>query len=157
GASAEASSLRHKVSLLEKQTKQLREALQGRVRALTTSEWHRRRDLEETEEMRGKLRDVYDKLERSSLPPSAPNSGSAANSPSSAKGPPRASPTATTAPALRAVMPSQSTGPDGVAVVRGRRESDGASEHAALRDEVARLKIENRELRACALGTPRKQ
>ncbi|MBX3198604.1 MAG: hypothetical protein KF894_10760 [Labilithrix sp.] len=70
-ASEECASLRHKVALLDKQTKQLREALQGRVRALTTSEWHRRRDLEETEEMRVKLRDVYDQLERSSMPPSA--------------------------------------------------------------------------------------
>ena len=44
-ASEEASSLRHKVAILDKQSRQLREALQGRVRALTTSEWHRRRDL----------------------------------------------------------------------------------------------------------------
>lgn len=86
-ASEECASLRHKVALLDKQTKQLREALQGRVRALTTSEWHRRRDLEETEEMRVKLRDVYDQLERSSMPPSAsapaPAASVAPGSPSS--------------------------------------------------------------------------
>jgi hypothetical protein len=68
-ASEEASSLRHKVSILDRQARQLREALQGRVRALTTSEWHRRRDLEDAEEMRVKLRDVSEKLERSSMPP----------------------------------------------------------------------------------------
>ena len=68
-ASEDAASLRHKVSNLDKQTKQLREALQGRVRALTTSEWHRRREIEDAEEVQKKLRDVYEKLERSSMPP----------------------------------------------------------------------------------------
>lgn len=68
-ASEDAAGLRHKVSNLDKQAKQLREALQGRVRALTTSEWHRRREIEDAEEMQKKLRDVYEKLERSSMPP----------------------------------------------------------------------------------------
>lgn len=71
-ASEDAASLRHKVSNLERQTKQLREALQGRVRALTTSEWHRRREIEDAEEVQKKLRDVYEKLERSSMPPPTP-------------------------------------------------------------------------------------
>ena len=70
-ASEDAASLRHKVSNLDRQTKQLREALQGRVRALTTSEWHRRREIEDAEEVQKKLRDVYERLERSSLPPPA--------------------------------------------------------------------------------------
>ena len=87
-ASEEASSLRHKVSVLDKQSRQLREALQGRVRALTTSEWHRRRDLEEAEEIRAKLRNAYEKLERSSLPPPASGSTPSMSSPSTAA-PPR--------------------------------------------------------------------
>jgi len=85
-ASEEAASLRHRVAQLDKERKQLREALQGRVKALTTSEWHRRRELEEAEEMRVKLKDVRDKLERSSLPPeravsSPPPRGASSNRP----------------------------------------------------------------------------
>ncbi|MBN9165457.1 MAG: hypothetical protein J0I07_31145, partial [Myxococcales bacterium] len=72
----------------DKQSRQLREALQGRVRALTTSEWHRRRDLEEAEEIRTKLRSAYEKLERSSMPPSASGSMPSTSSPSIAA-PPR--------------------------------------------------------------------
>ncbi|MBX3225540.1 MAG: hypothetical protein KF795_33855 [Labilithrix sp.] len=133
-ASEEAASLRHKVSVLDKQAKQLREALQGRVRALTTSEWHRRRDLEETEEMRVKLRDVYDKLERSSLPPA-----SSASSP-----PPSAS------------LPPGASSPGMPAVPRSLRPDDGDA--TKLRDEIARLSLENRDLRARALGSiPPKQ
>lgn len=77
-ASEDAASLRHKVSNLERQAKQLREALQGRVRALTTSEWHRRREIEDAEEVQKKLRDVYEKLERSSMPPPTPAAPSVA-------------------------------------------------------------------------------
>lgn len=119
-ASEECASLRHKVSVLDKQARQLREALQGRVRALTTSEWHRRRDLEETEEMRVKLRDVYDKLERSSMPPAS----SASLSPPAASAPPAAV------------------------------SSPGTSDDVArLREEIARLSLQNRDLRARALGS----
>lgn len=121
GASAEASNLRHKVSQLDKQTKQLREALQGRVRALTTSELSRRRELDETEEIRAKLREVEDKLERSSsLPP----------------GPPVPKTTSIAAP---------------------RTVTTADIETTALRDEIARLMNENRELRAHALGMAPKQ
>jgi hypothetical protein len=80
-ASEEAAGLRHKVSHLDKQARQLREALQGRVRALTTSEWHRRRDLEDAEGMRVKLRDAADKLERTSLPPASLSRGSSTEIP----------------------------------------------------------------------------
>lgn len=85
-ASEDAASLRHKVSNLERQMKQLREALQGRVRALTTSEWHRRREIEDAEEVQKKLRDVYEKLERSSMPPTpaAPSVAPIAPSPATA-------------------------------------------------------------------------
>jgi hypothetical protein len=124
-ASAEASGLRHKVSLLDKQTRQLREALQGRVRALTTSEWHRRRDLEEAEEMRVKLRDVYDKIERSSAPP-------ASGAPSSSAWPESS---ALAAPSMPRISSPAGSGGEGT-----------------LREEVARLKKENHELRARALG-----
>jgi hypothetical protein len=126
GASEEASSLRHKVSVLDKQARQLREALQGRVRALTTSEWHRRRDLEEAEEMRLKLRDVYEKLERSSLPPTT------------ASMPPSNGALLPPAMATRS-MPSMPSMPP-----------NGAEE---LHAEIARLTQENRDLRARALGT----
>jgi hypothetical protein len=65
-ASEEASSLRHRVNMLDRQTKLLRESLkQGRP----AGEGRMRRDLEEAEEMRARLRDVVDKLERVSLPP----------------------------------------------------------------------------------------
>jgi hypothetical protein len=127
-ASEEASSLRHKVSLLDRQAKQLREALQGRVRALTTSEWHRRRDHEETEEMRLKLRDVYEKLERTSLPP--PSSTSLLPSPPD--------------------MSSSLTSPGMPAASQSMREQ---GEEGTLRAEIARLTKENRDLRARALGS----
>lgn len=128
-ASEEASSLRHKVSVLDKQSRQLREALQGRVRALTTSEWHRRRDLEEAEEIRTKLRNAHEKLERTSIPPSASGSTPSTSSPSMA-------------------APPRSMRPDG--------DGDG---DAALREENARLSSENRALRARLLGSmaPRKE
>jgi hypothetical protein len=62
-ASEEAGTLRHRVNMLDRQTKLLRESLKGRpVTAI------RNRD-DEAEEMRLKLRDVVDKLERASLPP----------------------------------------------------------------------------------------
>ena len=125
GASEEAASLRHKVSVLDKQAKQLR----GRVRALTTSEWHRRRDLEETEEMRMKLRDVYDRLERSSLPPSG-----ASIPPSKVSVPPG---NKITTPGMPAAAPSIPPN----------------DELASLREDVARLAKENRDLRARALGS----
>ena len=136
-ASEEAASLRHKVALLDKQSKQLREALQGRVRALTTSEWHRRRDLEETEEMRVKLRDVYDKLERSSLPPADAALGSD----------PPAARTPSTPATARQGSPSS---PVPAKPASLRPTSD---EHLVLQAEVARLAAENRDLRARALGS----
>jgi hypothetical protein len=133
-ASEEASGLRRKVSQLDKQTKQLREALQGRVRALTTSEWHRRRELEEAEEMRVKLRDVYEKIERSSsLPPSAGRVGAASAPPSSGS-----------------MAPSVSS-PGMPPVPRSMQPSN--DEHSALLSEVARLAAENRQLRARVLGS----
>lgn len=134
-ASEEAASLRHKVSVLDKQSRQLREALQGRVRALTTSEWHRRRDLEEAEEMRVKLRDVYEKLERSSMPPSGTSMPPASTSmrPSTMSTPPAG--TSSTAP-----QAPRSMRPDGDDV-------------ASLREQIARLTNENRDLRARALGS----
>ena len=136
-ASEEAASLRHRVSLLDKQTKQLREALQGRVRALTTSEWQRRRDLEEAEEVRLKLRDVYEKLERSSLPPSTTSS------------PPRS---ASLPPTSTSVPPGKTTAPQMAAVSVGSLPPNG-DEIASLREEVTRLSKENRDLRERALGS----
>ena len=47
------------VATLDTQVRQLKDEVQGRVRALTTSESARRRDLEDAEEMRVRLRDVY--------------------------------------------------------------------------------------------------
>ncbi len=123
-ASEEAASLRHKVSLLDKQTKQLREALQGRVRDLTTSERQRRRELEETEEMRLELRDVYERLERSSLPPSGTSMPPAAGS---------------MPPITSSSMPAPS--------------SVSGQELASLREQIERLTKENRELRERALGS----
>lgn len=135
-ASEEASSLRHKVALLDKQSKQLREALQGRVRALTTSEWHRRRELEDAEEIRVKLRDVYDKLERSSLPPNPSGSMPPAGSQGS--------------------MPPQSThisSPGMPAVPRSFRQDPSTDDDVnalvtSLRNEIARLSSENQSLKA---------
>jgi hypothetical protein len=122
-ASEEASGLRHKVALLDKQSRQLREALQGRVRALTTSEWHRRRDLEEAEEMRVKLRDVYDEIEQTSLPPG-----------------PMASP-------LPEKAPRTTTSPG---IAAASRPDDDAER---LNGEVQRLTEENRSLRQRVLGS----
>ncbi len=134
-ASEEAATLRHRVSSLDKQAKQLREALQGRVRALTQSEWHRRRDLEEAEAIRQKLRDVSEKLERTSMPPK------------SASLPPTASSGASMPPGASLGAP---------AVPRSLRPS--IDEAAALREEVQRLTAENRSLRARILGsTPPKR
>jgi hypothetical protein len=133
-ASEEAATLRHRVSSLDKLAKQLREALQGRVRALTTSEWHRRRDLEEAEAIRQKLRDVSERLERSSLPPS----------------------TASLPPSDSASLPPGSASLGAPAVPRSLRPS--IDEAAALREEVSRLTAENRSLRARILGSfPPKQ
>ena len=148
-ASEEASSLRHKVSLLDKQTKQLREALQGRVRALTTSEWHRRRDLEETEEMRVQLRDVYERLERSSLPPSGSSMppGSTSMPPGFASLPPGS---ASLPPASRS-MPPRETSPGMPAA--SRSAGSNGDELAALREQIARLSKQNRELRERVLGS----
>jgi signal transduction histidine kinase len=133
-ASAEAATLRHRVSSLDKVAKQLREALQGRVRSLTTSAWHRRRDLEEAEAIVQKVRDVSERLERSSLPPnsaSIPPSGSAS-------------------------LPPGSVSFGAPAVPRSLRPS--IDDAAALREEVARLTAENRSLRARILGSfPPKQ
>ncbi len=134
-ASEDAASLRHKVSLLDKQTKQLREALQGRVRALTTSEWHRRRDLEEAEEVRVKLRDVYEKLERSSLPPSGTS----------------VPPPSTSQPPSSSMAPGRTTSPGMPAVPRS--VNPNGDEVTSLRDQVTRLTKENRELRERALGS----
>jgi hypothetical protein len=67
-ASEEASSLRHRVNMLDRQTKLLRESLKG---GRPAAEGRMRRDLDDAEEMRAKLRDVVDKLERASLPPTA--------------------------------------------------------------------------------------
>jgi hypothetical protein len=130
-ASEEAASLRHKAANFDKQARQLREALQGRVRALTTSEWHRRRDLEEAEEMRVKLRDVYDKIERTSLPP-----GASASVPPTYDPPPGAS-----SPGMPAVPRSL-----------GSNGSDRPAD-ATLREEIRRLTEENRSLRQHALGS----
>lgn len=145
-ASEEASSLRHRVSLLDKQSKQLREALQGRVRALTESELQRRRDLEGAEEIRAKLADVYDKLERSSLPPEERKSFPPPPATSALTGPPRAF--ASGASHQRVITASS---PGMPAVPRSLRPA--IDEAAALREEVTRLTAENRSLRARALGS----
>jgi hypothetical protein len=143
GASEEAATLRHKVASLDKQTKQLREALQGRVRALTTSEWHRRRDLEDAEEIRKKLNEVSTKLERSSMPPDEsgmpPSSGSLSDLRVPRDTPSRGALdlghiTHPPAPATRSLRPS-------------------IDEAAALREEVSRLTAENRSLRVRALAS----
>lgn len=155
-ASEEASSLRHRVALLDKQVKQLREALQGRVRALTESELQRRRDLEEAEYIRTKLQDVYEKIERSSLPPSERQSIAAskpAATPFSAKSTPPAM------PAVRdRLITTTSPGSPPMPTSIGASSRPGSlrpsiDEAAALREEVQRLTAENRSLRARALGS----
>lgn len=122
-ASEEASSLRHRVNMLDKQTKLLRESLKGGGSPSRGSgEIPRvRRDLEEAEEMRAKLRDVVDKLERASLPP---NFGNPNQTPIGSR--------VTTPPAPRV-------------------QSGG--DEAVLREEIARLATENRTLRAQTLGS----
>lgn len=133
-ASEEASSLRHRVNMLDRQAKLLRESLKGGAPPRES----RRRDLEEAEEMRAKLRDVVDKLERASLPP--PSVGT----PASAR--------VTTPPDA-----DQRPFPGAPGVPRSLQPStDDAS---VLREEIARLASENRTLRAQTLGSfpPKKQ
>jgi len=142
GASEEASSLRHRVSLLDKQAKQLREALQGRVRALTESELQRRREIEGTEEIRARLQDVYDKLERSSLPPEERKSFPP---------PPQAMPARSASSSSGMGRVITASNPGMPAVPRSLRPA--IDEAAALREEMTRLTAENRSLRARALGS----
>ncbi len=161
-ASEEAASLRHKVASLDKQARQLREALQGRVRALTTSEWHRRRDLEDAEEIRRRLNEVSNKLERSSMPPDSgsvpPTSGrlserSTHESAWRARGEEplgrESSPRETLS--RGAADAREGTPPAGAPGTRSLRPS--IDEAAALREEVSRLTAENRSLRVRALAS----
>lgn len=134
-ASEEASSLRHRVNMLDRQTKLLRESLKGggsgEMRRPSGEIPRVRRDLEEAEEMRAKLRDVVDKLERASLPPDV-----------------NATPMSSrvTAPPVSAGRPL----PNAPGVPRIQTAGDDA---AVLRDEIARLASENRTLRAQTLGS----
>lgn len=124
-ASEEAASLRHRVNMLDRQTRLLRESLKR-----PSGETRVRRDLEEAEEMRAKLRDVVDKLERASLPPP---SGSL---PMSAR---------ITAPPESRPLP----GAPGIP----RSMQPSTDDAAVLREEIARLASENRHLRAQTLGS----
>lgn len=135
-ASEEAGTLRHRVNTLDRQTKLLRESLKrpsGEMREVRV-----RRDLEEAEEMRAKLRDVVDKLERASHPPPSnqiPISSRVTTPPDSSQRP------FPGAPGLpRSLQP-------------------GTDDAAVLREEIARLASENRTLRAQTLGSfpPKKQ
>ena len=132
-ASEEAASLRHRVSMLDRQTKLLRESLKGpRPSAAET----RKRELDEAEEMRAKLRDVVDKLERASMPPP---SGSGISGEVAA--------TRVSAP------PDSLSRPFPGAPGLPRSLHPSAEDAIVLREEIARLAQENRTLRAQTLGS----
>ncbi|MBX3231821.1 MAG: hypothetical protein KIT84_45000 [Labilithrix sp.] len=129
-ASEEASSLRHRVNMLDRQAKLLRESLKGKG----PIDDPRRRD-EEAEEMRLKLRDVVQKLERASMPP--PSQG----------GPPASNRTGTT-------LPPDSIPRAALATAGLPRSLVPMNDDTAiLREEIARLAQENRALRAQTLGS----
>lgn len=127
-ASEETASLRHKLSLSDKQAKQLRDNLSDRARALSTSETQRKREIEETEDMRHQLRDLHEKLERASLPPNHLG-------PNGSQRPPAARVSAP--PANGTSAPPRASNDEAV----------------LLQSEVARLAAENRDLRTQVLGS----
>lgn len=136
-ASEEASSLRHRVNMLDRQTKLLRESLKGNPAG--ASDGHRRE--QEAEEMRVKLRDVVNKLERASMPPLTTS------------GPPSSQRTTDRPPES---MPRSFSGafPGPAGLPRSMKPMKPMNEDAVvLREEIARLARENRTLRAQTLGS----
>lgn len=170
-ASEEAGSLRHRVNMLDRQTKLLRESLKGGRPA--PPETRARRDLEEAEEMRAKLRDVVDKLERASHPPpsAVPKSsvpgmtGVTAMGMSGRPTPPGGFQRVTPSAGTQRVTPSAGfprvTAPPPSAQfpsAPGMPRMPFMDESSGLREEIARLAAENRSLRAQTLGSlPPKQ
>ena len=135
-ASEESSSLRHRVNMLDRQAKLLRESLKT-----NTTDDMRRRDLEEAENMRLKLRDVVSKLERASMPPpsvGAPPSSQGSGGPNS-----------------RATLPPVSAMPRSIpgAPNLPRERMPETDDAAILREEINRLAQENRNLRQQTLGS----
>lgn len=133
-ASEETASLRHRVNTLDRQAKLLRESLKG-----TGAVEDRRRDIEEAEAMRVKLRDVVSKLERASNPPPSVGGGAPVSQgsnritmPPGSESAPRSIPGAPNVP--RSLQPA-------------------TEDNTILREEINRLAQENRALRAQTLGS----